>query len=553
MLAMRITLGLGLSILLLVALSACRPFGEQRTGADIGPTLAKPAPAAADAGTDDRSGARDDATAADGAGAHKSALQGKDNGVASARNDAPTSVSAGRSGGAAKATTTLVKQEPKRRPSGDWAKMMRAHLDRPTDFAKLTAELKRRQKLATGLDETAMRAELEKRAVAGDAEAALALGLMLRYGEAAPDKAQGEKLIAAAAETGSARAMAELGRILLADETRADGPAQAEAWLRKALAAGESEGAFLLASAQRLGMLEPAAGEVPNELMLAAAELGNDSARRLFIRAAAKGDREEATPEQVTRWSEELAKTGDLEGMERWALQLKKTGEHAAAIEWFQRAAAAGSTVSAVVLANYGIGDESAQLGAINHLREQIAVGGTESVTARRFLAFLLSYQPQTNAVRAEILGGLREAGAQHDYRASLTADLIEGGASARDAFCQLLALSDEEVYRRIAEERRQELADGAGGDSRPPLLDAVAPAYPSELLAAKMDGMVTVQFFVEEDGTVADLHVISSDHPAFSAAALEALARWRFRPGIKEGKPVATRMQIGVPFTMRK
>jgi len=553
MLAMRITLGLGLSILLLVALSACRPSGEQRTGADIGPTLAKPERATAAAGADDRSSARDDGTAADGAGAHKSAVQGEDNGVTSAKSDVPTSVSAGQPGAATKVSATSARQEPKRRPTGDWAKMRCAHLDRPTDFAKLTAELKRRQALAAGLDQTAMRAELEKRAVAGDAEAALTLGLMLRYGEAAPDKAQGEKLIAAAAETGNARAMAELGRILLADETRADGPVQAEAWLRKAWAAGESEGAYLLASSQRLGMLEPAAGEMPNELMLAAAELGNDSARRLFIRAAVNDDLEEATPEQVTRWSEELAKTGDLWGMELWARQLKKSGEHAAAIEWFQRAAAAGSASAAVVLANYGIGDESAQLGAIDHLREQIAVVGAEGVTARRYLAFLLSYQPQTDAVRAEILGRLREAGAQHDYRAKLTADLIEGGASARDAFRQQLALSDEEVYRRIAEERRQKLADGAGGDSPPTILEAVGPAYPSELMAAQMDGMVTVQFFVDEDGTVADLHVISSDHPAFSAAALEALARWRFRPGIKEGKPVATRMQIGVPFTMRK
>ena len=140
--------------------------------------------------------------------------------------------------------------------SPESAKHVRTQMLRPTDFAKLTAELKRKQALASGLDEGAERAELEKRALTGDADAALTLGLLLRYGEGAGNRAHGERLITAAAEAGNARTMAELGRILLADETRAGGPEAAERWLRQAWAAGESEGAFVLASAQSIGILE---------------------------------------------------------------------------------------------------------------------------------------------------------------------------------------------------------------------------------------------------------------------------------------------------------
>ncbi len=429
----------------------------------------------------------------------------------------------------------------------------RAWLVRPTDFGPLTEALTRKLALAATLDEAALRAELEQRAAAGDAEAALTLGLVLRYGEGAGDKAAGEKFIAAAAETGNARAMAELGRLLLADEGRADGPAQAEAWLRKAWAAGESEGAFVLASAQRLGMVEPAAGEVANELMLAAAELGNAAARRLFMRAEEQGELEDATPAQVALWSEELAKTGDREGMELWARQLRNAGEHDAAAEWFRRAAAEGSVRSTFALANYGVGDRSAEVGAINHLRAQIAAGAREDVAARYALAFLLVYEPQTEAVRTEMLGMLRAAGAQNDYRSSLVADLIEEGATPRDAFCREREMDDGEIYRWASEQRKQVRSNWSGSDSAPVLLESFTPRNPAELWAEQTDGNVTVQFVVGEDGTVQELSVIASDHPAFSAAALESLARWRFRPGIKDGKPAATRIQIDFPFSSRK
>jgi len=429
----------------------------------------------------------------------------------------------------------------------------RAWLVRPTDFGPLTEALKRKLALAATLDEAALRAELEQRAAAGDAEAALTLGLVLRYGEGAGDKAAGEKFIAAAAETGNARAMAELGRLLLADEGRADGLAQADAWLRKAWAAGESEAAFLLASAQRLGMVEPAEGEVPNELMLAAAELGNAAARRLFMRAEAEGDLEDATPEQVARWSEELAKTGDLEAMELWARHLRTAGEHDAAIEWFRRAAAEGSAQSALALASYGVGDQSVQVGAMNHLRAQIEAGAPESVSARHLLAFLLATQPQTTDVRSEMLRLLREAGARNAYRSSLVADLIEAGAKPREAFFEVRTMGDAEVYRRVTEHQKAKRAGNTELDSAAVLVEVVSPTYPAELRAAQVNGMVTIQYVVNEDGTVGDLTVIASDHPAFSAAALEALARWRFRPRIKDGTPVAARMQIDIPFLMRQ
>jgi TonB family protein len=174
-------------------------------------------------------------------------------------------------------------------------------------------------------------------------------------------------------------------------------------------------------------------------------------------------------------------------------------------------------------------------------------------VAARYALAFLLVYEPQTEAVRTEMLGMLRAAGAQNDYRSSLVAGLIEAGTAPRDAFRRERELDDEEVYRWASEQRKQVRSDWSGSDSAPVLLESFTPRYPAELRAEQTDGNVTVQFVVGEDGAVQEFSVIASDHPAFSAAALEALARWRFRPGIKDRKPAATRIQIDFPFSSRK
>ncbi len=445
----------------------------------------------------------------------------------------------------------------KARQRAGWAGLKRAQLARPTDFAKLTAELKRKQALAAGLDEAAVRAELEKRALAGDVEAALTLGLMLRYGDAATDKAEGEKLIAAAAETGNPRAMAELGRILLADETRADGPAQAEAWLRKAWAAGESEGAFLLASAQRLGLLEPAAGEDATKLLLAAAEAGNDGSRRLLMLLRKEIDGPDRA--QLEGWMTAMAEAGDVDAMLQMVTLKREAGQSAAALSWLERAAAGGSPHAIMALALFGGGGEAgarARGAAITHLRTQLAAPVTASPRGRYDLARLLVLETErVEENQAEALGLLRDAGRERIYQAAIAAMLIEDGTDARAALQTVLKMDDAAAYVRYVELLRAKGDNtySALADEMPKPTATTKPIYPIELKAAGTTGDVTVRFQVRADGTVATCEVLKSDHPAFSAAAVEAVQQWRFQPGIKEGKPVDTQMQITLPFRLPK
>jgi len=64
-----------------------------------------------------------------------------------------------------------------------------------------------------------------------------------------------------------------------------------------------------------------------------------------------------------------------------------------------------------------------------------------------------------------------------------------------------------------------------------------VDPVYPPRLEARGIEGSVHVQFNVTAAGTVRDAIVVASEpRSVFDAAALEAIARWRYNPRVEGG-----------------
>ena len=81
-----------------------------------------------------------------------------------------------------------------------------------------------------------------------------------------------------------------------------------------------------------------------------------------------------------------------------------------------------------------------------------------------------------------------------------------------------------------------------------PQLVSSVFPDYPSGvLLAPGAKVTVDVSFVVDEKGRVEAARVINSADGRFDASALEAVLRWRFRPGEIGGSPART--FVRVPF----
>jgi periplasmic protein TonB len=78
-----------------------------------------------------------------------------------------------------------------------------------------------------------------------------------------------------------------------------------------------------------------------------------------------------------------------------------------------------------------------------------------------------------------------------------------------------------------------------------------VEPVYPEAARRAGVSGTVLVQVLVRKDGRVGDARVVRSI-PMLDPAALEAAWRWRFRPALSGGRPVACWVAIPLRFRPR-
>ena len=91
-------------------------------------------------------------------------------------------------------------------------------------------------------------------------------------------------------------------------------------------------------------------------------------------------------------------------------------------------------------------------------------------------------------------------------------------------------------------------------GITLPVVVREVKPDYTDEAKAARIQGTVTLKVVVRDDGTVGDVQVTGPLDTEFGldAEAVKAVKQWRFKPGTKEGKPVAVEVTIELAFTLK-
>ncbi len=89
------------------------------------------------------------------------------------------------------------------------------------------------------------------------------------------------------------------------------------------------------------------------------------------------------------------------------------------------------------------------------------------------------------------------------------------------------------------------------GGVSAPALTLKVEPEYSEEARKAKFQGTVVLEIVVDEHGMPRNIRVLRPLGLGLDEKAIEAVQRWRFRPGMKDGKPVATQAQVEVNFRL--
>jgi TonB family protein len=89
------------------------------------------------------------------------------------------------------------------------------------------------------------------------------------------------------------------------------------------------------------------------------------------------------------------------------------------------------------------------------------------------------------------------------------------------------------------------------GGVSAPSVLYKVEPEYSEEARKAKFQGTVVLFIVVDEKGNPRDLKVVRPLGLGLDQKAIEAVEKWKFRPGMKDGHAVPVQATIEVNFRL--
>ncbi len=89
------------------------------------------------------------------------------------------------------------------------------------------------------------------------------------------------------------------------------------------------------------------------------------------------------------------------------------------------------------------------------------------------------------------------------------------------------------------------------GGVSAPSVVYKVEPEYSEEARKAKFQGSVLLSIIVDPSGKPRDVRVIRTCGLGLDEKAVEAVMKWRFRPGLKDGKAVPVAATVEVNFRL--
>ncbi len=91
------------------------------------------------------------------------------------------------------------------------------------------------------------------------------------------------------------------------------------------------------------------------------------------------------------------------------------------------------------------------------------------------------------------------------------------------------------------------------GGKVSPPaLIHKTEPTYTKAAQHAKIEGRVILSAEVHPDGKAHNFQIVQNLDPGLDQKAIEAVTQWRFRPGMRDGNPVAVLATFEINFRLR-
>jgi TonB family protein len=100
----------------------------------------------------------------------------------------------------------------------------------------------------------------------------------------------------------------------------------------------------------------------------------------------------------------------------------------------------------------------------------------------------------------------------------------------------------------------RSRVYDVGAGITAPVPVVTPHPEYTASAMRAKVQGTVRLRCVVRPDGVCADVTVVRSLDRTYGLddEAVRAIRDWRFRPALRAGTPVATRIDFEMRFALR-
>jgi protein TonB len=91
------------------------------------------------------------------------------------------------------------------------------------------------------------------------------------------------------------------------------------------------------------------------------------------------------------------------------------------------------------------------------------------------------------------------------------------------------------------------------GGDVKAPTtISRVEPQYTELARKARIEGIVIIEAIINTNGDVTDVRVLKPLPLGLDQSALEAVKRWRFKPGTLNGQPVPVIYNLTINFRLQ-
>lgn len=349
----------------------------------------------------------------------------------------------------------------------------------------------------------------------GDGWAANKVGYLLSTGQGVErDEAAAARWYRIGAQKGDATAQMNLAFTLLAERTVERNDAEAMAWLEKAIAQGEPTAGAFYADLQWRGSGVKQDRPAALARVEALAAEGSAPARSLLGKFLVASGPQQDLPRARKLLDEGSAAGSSADQAVHGLLCLEGIGgprDIESALTDLELASKDGHQSAAIFLAGarmgYGRAGVVPDLAAARQAIERIKEPGKD----------LVPYVQRLNEGGnvALLLAGKTEAVA-----AAPGEDAIESG--------------------EVLPETR-----------RPLIVSQAPPSYPLAGRVLDLEGEVVVEFIVSPAGRVENAKAVKSTLPLFDVAAISAVQQWRFKPGVKEGRAVPTRMQVPIRFSL--